>query len=256
MSRYTKGMDELQLLVALHKEGKRQGPGSDEHTRLALGLSGLKDSSSRLSIADIGCGTGASTLVLASELDVDITAVDLFPEFLDILQQNASSSGLENAIHPLKCSMDALPFEPNSLDAIWSEGAIYNIGFETGIKTFQPFLKTGGILAVSEITWLTPNRPEQLSMHWNTEYPDIALASEKLRILETNGFVLKGYFPLPKSCWTSAYYEPLQDRFQDFLDQNPGKEAIDIIESEKHEIDLYKKYHNYYSYGFYIAEKQ
>lgn len=249
-------MDELALLVSLHKDNKRQGPGSDEHTRLALHLSGLKHCSNRLRIADIGCGTGASTLVLASELDADITAVDLFPEFLDTLQRNAISAGLGRRIHSLNCSMDALPFEPNSLDAIWSEGAIYNIGFETGIKTFQPFLKSGGILAVSEITWLTRNRPEALTQHWHSEYPDIALASEKSQILEDKGFILKGYFPLPKSCWTTHYYEPLQHRFQDFLNENPDKKATDIIEAEKHEIALYDQYHNYYSYGFYIAEKQ
>lgn len=249
-------MDELALLVSLHKDNKRQGPGSEGHTRLALHLSGLKEDSSRLRIADIGCGTGASTLVLASELDADITAVDLFPEFLDTLQKNAIAAGLDRHIHSLNCSMDALPFEPNSLDAIWSEGAIYNIGFETGIKTFQPFLKSGGILAVSEITWLTQNRPEALTKHWHSEYPDIALASEKIRILENNGFILKGYFPLPKSCWTTHYYEPLQHRFQDFLNQNPGNAAPEIIEAHKQEIALYNQYCKHFSYGFYIAEKQ
>lgn len=84
--------------------------------------------------------------------------------------------------------MTELPFETNSLDAIWSEGAIYNISFENGIKTFAPFLKSGATLAVSEITWLTPERPKELTAHWHAEYPKIALASDKIRILENNGF--------------------------------------------------------------------
>ena len=32
--------------------------------------------------------------------------------------------------------MDALPFENEELDLIWSEGAIYNIGFEKGVTPF------------------------------------------------------------------------------------------------------------------------
>lgn len=50
-------MDELQLLIDLHIGGSRQGPGSDDLTRLSVALSGLK-SRSGLKIADIGCGTG------------------------------------------------------------------------------------------------------------------------------------------------------------------------------------------------------
>jgi len=35
-----------------------------------------------LKVADIGCGTGATTLVLASRLNARITAVDFLPDFL------------------------------------------------------------------------------------------------------------------------------------------------------------------------------
>ena len=40
---------------------------------------------------------------------------------------------------PLAASMEDLPFESSYFDLIWSEGAIYNIGFEKGIKTWKPF---------------------------------------------------------------------------------------------------------------------
>ena len=53
------------LLIDLHKGNKRQGPGGDEQTIQALQLAGLPGSSEPLKIADIGCGTGASTLTLA-----------------------------------------------------------------------------------------------------------------------------------------------------------------------------------------------
>ena len=55
-------MNDLQLLIDLHKDGPREGPGGDDETRLAVALSGLKGTLN-LNIADIGCGTveGRST---------------------------------------------------------------------------------------------------------------------------------------------------------------------------------------------------
>ena len=103
-------MDEMQLLIDLHKDGTRQGPGGDDETRLAVTLSGLKGKKD-LRIADIGCGTGASTMVLANELDAHITAVDFLPEFLAVLDANAKHSGVSQRIATLAERMDSLPFE-------------------------------------------------------------------------------------------------------------------------------------------------
>ncbi len=75
-------MESLQLLVDLHKGGKRQGPGSIETTQRALNLLDIYKQK-KLSIADIGCGTGASTIQIARQLDGGITAIDIFPEFLE-----------------------------------------------------------------------------------------------------------------------------------------------------------------------------
>ena len=81
------------LMVDLHRDGVRQGPGSEEETLRALDLTRL-DRAARLRIADIGCGTGASTLVLASRLpNARITAVDLSAEFLGVLAERARAAG-------------------------------------------------------------------------------------------------------------------------------------------------------------------
>ena len=42
--------------------------------------------------------------------------------------------------------MDALPFGEEELDMIWCEGAIYNIGFERGLKEWRKYLKPGGYI--------------------------------------------------------------------------------------------------------------
>jgi len=249
-------MDSLQLLIDLHKDALRQGPGSDDATRLALRLAGV-DSEHPIKIADIGCGTGATTLLLAKELAAEVTAVDFLPEFLEVLEKRAKVFGVEKSIKTVAASMDALPFAEQEFDVIWSEGAIYNMGFEAGINYLGKFLRQGGVIAVSEITWLTNNRPFELHEHWVKEYPEIDTASAKLAILEKSGFTPIGYFILSPECWLENYYIPMEQRFKQFLLMHKhSDDAQAIVASEQAEIALYKKYQPYYSYGFYIATKK
>lgn len=247
-------MDDLALLVDLHRDGERQGPGGDAETTLSVALSGLRGAAG-LKIADIGCGTGSSTIALARTLDAEITAVDFLPEFLAVLDERAASAGVADRITTLAASMDALDFAPGSLDAIWSEEAIYNIGFENGARAWRRFLKPGGILAVSELTWLTRARPAALEAHWAREYAEVATASEKIAVLESHGYKLLGYFPLNAACWLENYYRPLQARFDAFLTRHDSDAAREIVKAEQKEILLYEYNSPYVSYGYYIAQK-
>jgi SAM-dependent methyltransferase len=215
----------------------------------------LKDAAN-LEIADIGCGTGASTLVLATELDAHITAVDFLPEFLARLDSTAGRIGVSNRITTLAASMDDLPFAEAALDAIWSEGAIYNLGFAAGVEAWRRYLKPKGILAVSELTWLTNRRPEELQAHWDREYPEVDTAAGKLAVLERLGFSPIGYFPLPEYCWLDNYYRPMQQRFPDFLMRHENCDAArEIVAAEENEITLYERHKDFVSYGYYLARK-
>ncbi|MCP4858660.1 MAG: class I SAM-dependent methyltransferase [Fuerstiella sp.] len=245
------------LMVDLHRDGIRQGPGSDDETMRALELTRL-DRTAELEVADIGCGTGASTLVLASALrNASITAVDLFPEFLEILMERASAAGCAEQIQSVAESMESLPFATESLDLIWSEGAIYNMGFRKGVEAWRPYLRPGGVLAVSEITWLRPEPPEEIREHWHSEYPEIATAPEKIGILETAGYDLLGYFALPSTSWIDNYYDPTEQRIPGFLDRHVAEpDAAQVAEMERQEADLYRRYQDWFSYGFYIVRKR
>ena len=187
---------DFQLLIDLHRSAERQGPGGEVETLRALDLAGL-DRSRPLNIADIGCGTGASAIALAKALDAQITAVDFLPEFLDELLSRANNQGVADRITTLNCSMDDLPFAAGEFDVIWSEGAVYNMGFEAGISAGRRFLKPGGKLIVSEITWLSATRPPELSSHWEIEYPEVDVASAKIGVLERQGYTPEAYFVLP-----------------------------------------------------------
>jgi len=248
-------VDDLQLLMDLHRQAERQGPGGEVETKRALELAGL-DRERALKIADIGCGTGPSTILLAKTLNAQITAVDFLAEFLEELQSRARAHGVADKITALNCAMDALPFAAGEFDAIWSEGAVYNMGFEAGVSAWRRFLKPGGKLIVSEITWLSAKRPLELQSHWEREYPEIDVASAKIGILERHGYIPEAYFVLPTHCWLENYYRPLQQRFDAFLERhNRSEQASAIVEAEQHEIALYEKYSAYYSYGVYVAKK-
>ena len=245
----------LSLLLDLHLSGARQGPGEDAATLRALALSGLEDRPG-LRLADIGCGTGAATRALARALpSARITAVDVLAPFLERLAEEAEAEGLADRIETLEASMDALPFEDAAFDAIWAEGAIYNMGFAAGLAAWRRFLKPRGVLAVSEITWLTPDRPEALTRHWDAEYPEIDLASAKIAALEAAGYVLLGYFPLARRAWMEEYYGPLRARLPGFLARHPGESAAALAAAEEAEIALYEAHVDEVSYGFYVARR-
>lgn len=255
MSKESEEMSELELIIDLHKNSKRQGPGSENDTLKALRLLDLPGDQ-KLKVADMGCGSGGQTILLAQNLNAQIIAVDLFPEFLNELNEKAQKLRLKDKIVTLEKSIDDLPFKEGELDLIWSEGAIYNIGFQNGLKQWKDHLKVGGYLAVSEITWITQNRPAEIEAFWKAEYPEIDTASNKIKQLEEAGYTLVGYFYLGEDSWIESYYKPMQARFEDFLKRHNNSElARKVLEDNQAEMDLYLKYKDHYSYGFYIARK-
>lgn len=251
------GMDTetIRLMIDLHIQNYRQGPGGDKAFKHMLELSGV-DTETPLSIADIGCGTGSATIPLLQKTNAQVTAVDFLSAFIDKLQTNAEAAGVSERLTTVEADMGSLPFDDEQFDVIWSEGAIYNIGFETGVKKWKQFLKPGGILVASEITWLRSSVPDELKSHWEQEYKEVDTAGHKMMILENSGYSPTGYFTLTSDCWLEEYYNPLQEGLSDFLERNTSSEKVkEIIAAEKQEYELYKKYQDYYSYGVYIAKK-
>jgi SAM-dependent methyltransferase len=246
-------MDELALLIDLHRDGERQGPGSEDVTRQAIGLAGL-DRTRPLTIADLGCGTGAASLVLARELDAHISAVDLSPDLLMTLTERARGQGLAGRITPIEASMDALPFDDETFDVLWSEAAVYSIGFAAGVTAWQRLLRPGGVLVVSELIWLTSTPPEEARLHWAHEYPQMGTGAERMADLERAGYAPVGFFVLPRSCWTERYYGPIAARIEAFLARHGHSAAAQaVVEAERTEAALYERYGAHYGYGMFIA---
>ena len=126
---------ELNLICDFFSNMERQGPGSPEVTLKALSF--IDNLTEKSLIADIGCGTGGQTMVLAGHVTGQVTGLDFLSGFIDIFNRNARQSGLQNRVTGIVGSMDDLPFRNEELDLIWSEGAIYNIGFERGLNEWR-----------------------------------------------------------------------------------------------------------------------
>lgn len=148
-------------------------------------------------------------MVLAQHAPGNITGVDLFPKFIDLFNRNAEKLNLQHRVKGVIGSMDNLPFNAEEFDLIWSEDATYNIGFERGLNEWwRKFLKPGGTIAVSEASWFTENRPDEIQKFWMEAYPEIDTIPNKMAHLQKAKYVSPATFILPENCRTDYFYTP------------------------------------------------
>jgi SAM-dependent methyltransferase len=241
-----------QVFFQIHQGLPREGPGDYLHTHSAF----LKmvDLAPHPQILDIGCGPGAHTVDLAHLTNGEIMAIDNHDVYVEELKQSVINQGLSEKITVVQADMFTLDFPPETFDVIWAEGSIYIIGFKTGLKQWQVFLKNKGYLAASELTWLRPDPPQVLKDFWDQAYPPMNDVAGNLNIIANTGYKIIDYFVLPQSAWWN-YYEPLERKLQvlqnEYLDD---LEAMEVIEMEKMEIEFYRQYSEYYGYVFYVMQ--
>lgn len=247
-------VEDFDLIFDFYKLVNRQGPGSIEITKLALNF--IQNLPVNSKIADIGCGTGGQTITLAENTSGHITAIDLSEKFIEILDKNVKQAGFEDRFTNLIGSMEYLPFSDNELDLMWAEGSIYHIGFEKGLREWHQYLKPGGYIAVSEVSWITKERPQEIEEFWTLNYDGIDTIPNKVAVMQDAGYMPVAHFVLPVNCWLENFYDLVEAAVDPFLiQQNNSEEAKQFIESQVTEINLYKKYKDYYSYVFYIGQK-
>lgn len=246
---------DLNLICEYFSNLKRQGPGSPEATLQALSF--IDNLSPESRIADIGCGTGGQTMVLARNAPGQITGMDLFPDFIDIFNRNAERLGLQDRVKGIVGSMeDGLPFERESLNLVWSEGAIYNLGFERGLNEWRQYLKKGGYIAVTEPSWFTCERPAEIENFWMKAEPGIDTIPVKVAQMQKAGYIPVATFILPETCWTEHYYAPQEAVQERLLNKYAGNDAVKrFIAFTRREKELYDRYGKFYGYVFYIGKK-
>jgi SAM-dependent methyltransferase len=231
----------------------RQGPGCSGATRKAFSYLPPLPPGAR--VLDIGCGSGTQTRDLAALTSSPITAVDNHQPFLDAVSKKAKEDGTEGRIKTVCASMDSLPFDPGQFDLIWSEGAIFIVGFEEGLNLWKPLLKKGGYMVVSDANWFEPNPPEELMKWWESEgYVPVPEEEMKERIKRA-GLRLVATYRLPESGWWDNYHVPMLARIAEFRKthgQDPGNAAL--LDALEHEAEMYRKYKRYYGYTFFVMQ--
>lgn len=100
-------------------------------------------------VLDLGCGRGATSVFLARECDVEVTAFDLWVN-ADEIASVARAAGVADRIHAVQGDARALPFAESEFDAILSVDAFEYFGTDVRfLPSLLPVLKPGGRLAVS-----------------------------------------------------------------------------------------------------------
>lgn len=221
----------IDILKEIHKDLFREN--FNKYTRKAFQMLPEMD---KPRILDIGCGSGAPTMELASLSNGQIIGLDVDQSSLDELNKKIEKVGLSDRVRTVKCSMFEIDFANESFDIIWAEGSISTIGFKSGLMEWRRFLKTNGFLVVHD---------------------GIENITDKLKQIPGCGYVLLGHFLLPEDVWCTKYYEPLEKRINELRTKYSGNhEALKILDEEQQEIDMFKKNPEKYGSMFFVMQKK
>ncbi len=247
-------MKGMKYFYELYSGLPRGGPGDNGSTRKAYSfMTGLPE---QPKILDIGCGPGMQTLELARISNGKIIALDNYQPFLDKLMENARREKLADRIDPKNQSMLEMDFGHKKFDVVWSEGALYFMGFAKGLERCRQLLKPGGYLAVTEAVLFRPDPSQPVVEFWENEYPAITLVDSNIEMIRSAKYRLISHFPLPVSSWLNNFYDPMEVRIHELMEKYVGnKVALNIYETSLKEISTYKQYSDYFGYEFFIVQK-
>jgi len=241
------------IFFEIHRDLPREGPGRDAYTRKAYRM---LPKLVKPRILDIGCGPGAQTMELARLAQGEVIGIDTHQPYLDKLQCKIDAAGIAHRVKSLNQSMFSMEFPDEYFDIIWAEGAIYLIGFERGLKEWKRYIRPRGCCVVHELAWLRPNPPREIFDYWLSYYAGLTTVSENLKKIARCGYDPIGHFPLPEDAWWAEYYGPLEKRLQMLKSKHQNDmHALKVIDEEQKEIEMYKKYSQWYGSVFFVMQK-
>ena len=173
------------------------------------------------SVLDIGCGTGIPTLELARLSNGQIVGLDINQPDLDTFVRKIKAEGLSERVKTVNRSLFEIDFPDGSFDIVWSEGSIFVIGFEKGLKTWRRLLKPKGFLVVHD---------------------EIGDLQEKLMQIPRCGYELVGHFVVSEDEWWRKYYEPLEKRIKELrVKYGDDSGARKVLDKEQREVNMFKR---------------
>jgi SAM-dependent methyltransferase len=242
-----------QVFFEIHSGLPREAPGDNASARRALAVLGRLPAGSL--ILDLGCGPGAATVLLARETGARVVGLDLHAPFLHEVRARSHGEGLGARVHPVNGDMGRPPFSPATFDLVWSEGALYSVGFDRGLRIARDHLKPGGHLVATEAVWLEAQPPEEIRRWWESEYPDISSVEAKCEVIAGADLVILEHFTLPESAWWE-YYRPQERRIEELRRQHAGDtSALGVLDEAQVEIDMWRRFGGSYSYELFVCRR-
>ncbi|MCP4319050.1 MAG: class I SAM-dependent methyltransferase [Hyphomicrobiales bacterium] len=205
--------------------------------------------------ADMGCGSGAAGIVLA-ENGIRVCGVDIHLPFLHAFEKRAADAGVSDRVETLCVNMLDTGWPKASVDLIWSEGAVFTVGFDTALTEFGRLLKSSGVAVISEATWFQdPSRvPAELRAYWRTNYEGVRTVSGNLAAAEEQGWRFIHAERLADEVWETEFYTPMEQVIADVKSSNDADLKVIAAECET-EIDLFRRFNAFYGYVYYVFER-
>ncbi|CFR02121.1 cyclopropane-fatty-acyl-phospholipid synthase [Yersinia frederiksenii] len=128
-------------------------------------------------VLDLGCGTGLTSMYLASQFGVEVVAMDLWIAAADNAQR-FEEKGMSQQITPLNMDVADLPhqkpFPENSFDALLNIDSYHYFGASSSFfdSHLAPVIKPGGRVAIVVPGLKTPFNqgvPPELAPFWQAE---------------------------------------------------------------------------------------
>jgi len=92
---------------------------------------------------------------------------------------------------------------------------------------------------------------------WDKEYPHIKPIEDNLSIIQSSGYKIIDHFILPKKAWLKNYYIPLETTLKVMTEQyKDNLDAQKLFQSLYTEINIYRRYSDFYGYVFYIMQRK
>jgi len=173
-------------------------------------------------ILDIGCGSGVPTLELARLSQGEVIGIDIDQPVLDKFTRKMKEAGLTDRVQAVKCSIFDMDFADESFDIIWSEGSIYAIGFERGLREWKRFLKPDGFMVIHD---------------------EKGNVNDKLKQISNCGYELLGYFILSEDIWWTEYFAPLEKLIIESRTRyTDDVKILEELRQAQRELDMFKKH--------------
>lgn len=232
----------------------RQGPGDAEATLAALRcVSGLPETPR---VLDAGCGSGASTLVLAQALPRSIiVGIDTLEPLLERLKASARAEGLDAQIETRCISMETV--DVSEFDLIWSEGAVYSLGVDVALRHWVNSLACGAHVVFSEACWFAApdERDATLVDYWREEYPQMRDEAGVAALIDTlGGYEVLATLRLGRDTRMQSFYGPLARRC-DHLRTGASGSMLQVIAMAEREIEIFRRYSDCFGYTFFVLKR-